>query len=113
MRSAGAGHYTNAHLYHGAVAAPSLMIGCTDRACTEHQYLGQRNTEMQVVQQPVAEGSKEPGSSGPEGLGYTLWMYDGDQWQVKKDCALEDGETGQAPTSAGKFKGQLRATACV
>ena len=68
---------------------------------------------MQVVQQPKAGGSDPPGSSGPEGLGYTLWMYDGEQWSFKKNCACEGGTIGLPPVQAGKFRGQLRATACV
>ena len=68
---------------------------------------------MLTVEQPLAAGSQEPGSSGPEGLGYTLWMFDGQQWTLKKDCALEGALQGQPPTMPGKYKGQLKATACI
>lgn len=61
-----------------------------------------------------AEASEPPvGSSGPEGLGYTLWRFDGNQWKIKKDCAAEGAVASLPPTIPGEFEGQLRATACV
>ncbi|MEM9364512.1 MAG: hypothetical protein AAGD07_00845 [Planctomycetota bacterium] len=52
-------------------------------------------------------------SSGPEGLGYTLWRYDGAQWHIKKDCPVEGAMASLPPTVPGEFDGQLRATSCV
>ena len=52
-------------------------------------------------------------SSGPEGRGYAIWEYDGADWQLKKNCAVQGAIVGQPPTIPGKFKGQLRATTCV
>ncbi|MCO8122331.1 hypothetical protein NHH03_11320 [Stieleria sp. TO1_6] len=68
---------------------------------------------MLVAQQPIARGSREPGSSGSHALGYTLWMYDGESWKLKKDCSSEGASIGQPPVSPGKFRGQIRATSCV
>ncbi|WP_182868584.1 hypothetical protein [Stieleria mannarensis] len=59
------------------------------------------------------DSSAPPHSSVTEGRGYTLWRYDGTAWQIKKHCAVGDAIAGPAPTVAGKFVGQLRATACV
>lgn len=52
-------------------------------------------------------------SSGPEGLGYTLWRYDGVKWQIKKDCPAEGAVTSLPPAIPGDFEGQLRSTSCV
>ncbi|QDV45148.1 hypothetical protein Enr13x_50220 [Stieleria neptunia] len=59
------------------------------------------------------DSSAPPHSSGAEGLGYALWRFDGVQWQLKKNCALDGAAVGPPPTVPGKFAGQLRATACV
>lgn len=68
-----------------------------------------------TVPQNVGEEISEApiGSSGPEGLGYTLWRYDGAQWRIKKDCPVEGAIASPPPTVKGEFEGQLRATACV
>ena len=63
---------------------------------------------MQETPRPVASDG-----SGPDGLGYTLWMFDGREWQLKKDCSLEGATVSQPPELPGKFKGQIRAVACV
>lgn len=52
-------------------------------------------------------------SSGPEGLGYTMWRFDGSQWQMKKDCPAEGAVASLPPAIPGDFEGQLRATSCV
>lgn len=59
------------------------------------------------------ESSAPPHSSGPNGLGYTLWRFDGQEWQIKKHCAAEGAVMGPPPAVDGRFKGQLRATACL
>ncbi|MEM8668090.1 MAG: hypothetical protein AAGG48_11270 [Planctomycetota bacterium] len=59
----------------------------------------------------VSEGPMH--SSGPEGLGYTLWRFDGSKWQIKKNCPVDGAVASPAPTFDGEFEGQLRATACV
>jgi hypothetical protein len=76
---------------------------------------------MQNVLQPVLcpqprlAGSSGPSgnSSGPSCLGYTMWEFDGQQWQVKKVSAYQGAVTSEPPAIPGRFKGQLRATACV
>ena len=57
--------------------------------------------------------SAPPHSSGPEGLGYSVWKFDGQSWQLKKNCAAEGAVLSPPPAIEGKFKGQLRSTACV
>ncbi|QEF97609.1 hypothetical protein Mal15_16500 [Stieleria maiorica] len=57
--------------------------------------------------------SAPPHSSGPEGFGYTLWRFDGSEWQIKKNCAVDGATVGPTPSVAGEFVGQLRATTCV
>ena len=59
------------------------------------------------------EESAPPHTSGPEGLGYTVWRFDGSQWQLKKNCAADGATLSPPPAVEGKFVGQLRATACV
>lgn len=67
-----------------------------------------------VVPTVVNEGSSAPPhSSGPEGLGYTLWRFDGNQWQIKKNCAVAGATPSPPPAIDGKFVGQLRSTACL
>ncbi|QDT12580.1 hypothetical protein [Planctomycetes bacterium K23_9] len=57
--------------------------------------------------------SNPPPTSGPSGCGYSIWQFDGSQWQLKKNCAIGDAQLGEPPAMEGKFKGQLRSTACV
>lgn len=52
-------------------------------------------------------------SSGPEGLGYTLWRFDGEKWLIKKDCPADGAKASPPPTIKGEFAGQLRATSCI
>ena len=52
-------------------------------------------------------------SSGPEGLGYAIWEFDGQAWQLKKNCAVQGATVSAPPEVPGKFKGQLRSTACI
>jgi hypothetical protein len=42
-----------------------------------------------------------------------MWEFDGQQWQVKKVSAYQGAVTSEPPAIPGRFKGQLRATACV
>ena len=79
----------------------------------------QGNLTMQNVLQPVFSprlaGSSGPtgNSSGPSAFGYTMWEFDGERWQVKKVCAHQGAAVSEPPSIPGRFKGQLRATACV
>ncbi len=71
---------------------------------------------MQSASIPNSVGEEASGpmlSSGPEGLGYTLWRFDGAQWQVKKDCPADGAVTSPPPAVSGEFEGQLRSTSCV
>jgi hypothetical protein len=75
---------------------------------------------MAISSGPPGSSSGPPGSSsGPGGnsgsscLGYTMWEFDGQQWQVKKVCAIQGAVTSGPPVIPGRFKGQLRTTACV
>ncbi len=52
-------------------------------------------------------------SSGPEGFGHSIWEFDGAEWQLKKNCAVDGAVAGAPPSVPGKFKGQLRSTSCV
>ncbi len=49
------------------------------------------------------------GKSVPEG--HALWEYTEDGWKLKKDRSKTGAIPGPAPTVAGQFIGQLRATA--
>ncbi len=69
---------------------------------------------MQKVLQHSARAPKaQVESSGPEGYGHSIWEFDGEHWQLKKTVALEGGIPSAPPSLPGKFKGQLRSTACV
>jgi len=67
---------------------------------------------MQASPTPIA-GSNPQSSSGPEGLGYTLWEFNGSDWRLKKNCSAEGAMPSEPPSVPGKFADQLRATACV
>lgn len=65
---------------------------------------------QQLVEAPRMAG---PDSSGPDGYGHSIWEYDGAEWRLKKNCAVEGAVASQPPSIPGKFKGQLRSTSCV
>lgn len=91
-----------------------LVPSDVGRTTSSHDSLLRIEKKMQKNSPVMSEPeSNPPPTSGPEGLGYTLWMFDGAQWQLKKDCALEGGMVSPPPSVPGKFKGQLRAIACV
>lgn len=48
--------------------------------------------------------------SAPESIGQCVWEFDGKAWTVKSVEADEPVGNLEAPTIAGRFKGQLRVT---
>lgn len=46
-------------------------------------------------------------------MGYALWAFTNDGWELKKDVSVEGARPSAPPTLAGQFVGQIRSTPSV
>lgn len=58
---------------------------------------------------PVSQMMTTSGFITASGTGYTLWEFDGNNWNIKQDRSIKGFVPSAPPKIPGRFRGQLRA----
>lgn len=76
---------------------------------TDLDLAPQQATEIPATWDDAGDLVAGPTTRGGAKSGYSLWAFDGSAWRMTKDRSAEGHRASAAPTTPGRFRGQVRA----